>query len=33
MFEIFDEGRFQGIVGNANKLEFLGLLAIIVFAI
>jgi O-antigen ligase len=33
LFEVFDEGRIQGIVGNANHLGFLALLALIVFAI
>jgi hypothetical protein len=33
LFEVFDEGRIQGIVGNANHLGFLALIAVIVFAI
>lgn len=33
LFAVFDEGRIQGIVGNANNLGFLALLAIIVLAI
>lgn len=33
LFEVFDEGRIQGLVGNANHLGFLALLALIVFAI
>jgi exopolysaccharide production protein ExoQ len=33
LFEVFDEGRIQGIVGNANHLGFLALLAALVFAI
>jgi len=33
LFEVFDEGRIQGIVGNANNLGFLALLALIVFAV
>lgn len=33
LFEVFDEGRIQGIVGNANHLGFLALLAAVVFAI
>ncbi len=33
LFEVFDEGRIQGIVGNANNLGFLALLAVIVFAV
>lgn len=32
LFEVFDEGRIQGIVGNANNLGMLALLAVIVFA-
>jgi len=33
LFEVFDEGRIQGIVGNANNLGFLALLAVIVLAV
>lgn len=33
LFDVLDEGRIQGIVGNANHLGFLALLAAIVFAI
>lgn len=33
LFQVFDDGRIQGIVGNANNLGFLALLAVIVFAI
>ncbi|NYF11527.1 O-antigen ligase [Leifsonia sp. AK011] len=33
LLEVFDEGRIQGIVGNANHLGFLALLGVIVFAI
>jgi len=33
LFEVFDNGRIQGIVGNANSLGFLALLALIVFGI
>ncbi len=33
LFEVFDGGRIQGIVGNANHLGFLALLAAIVFSI
>ncbi|MGX5680767.1 O-antigen ligase family protein [Schumannella luteola] len=33
LVEVLDEGRIQGIVGNANHLGFLALLAAIVFAI
>ncbi len=33
LFEVFGDGRIQGIVGNANSLGFLALLAVIVFGI
>jgi exopolysaccharide production protein ExoQ len=33
LFEVFDDGRIQGIVGNANNLGFLALLAVIVLAV
>ncbi|MCB1282151.1 MAG: O-antigen ligase family protein, partial [Salinibacterium sp.] len=33
LFDVFDGGRIQGIVGNSNSLGFLALLAIIVFGI
>ena len=33
LFEVFDEGRIQGIVGNANHLGFLALLGLIVFTL
>ena len=33
LFETFDDGRIQGIVGNANHLGFLALLGVIVFSI
>lgn len=33
LFQVLDEGRIQGIVGNANHLGFLALLALIVFSI
>lgn len=33
IFEVFDDGRIQGIVGNANSLGFLALLALIVFGL
>ncbi|EPR77591.1 exopolysaccharide production protein [Leifsonia rubra CMS 76R] len=33
LFETFDDGRIQGIVGNANHLGFLALLAVIAFSI
>ena len=33
LFEVFDVGRIQGLVGNANNLGFLALLGVIVFAI
>lgn len=33
LFETFDQGRIQGIVGNANHLGFLALLGLIAFAI
>lgn len=33
LFEVFGEGRIQGIVGNANNLGFLALLGVIVFAL
>ncbi|WP_010203456.1 O-antigen ligase family protein [Salinibacterium sp. PAMC 21357] len=33
LFETFDDGRIQGIVGNANHLGFLALLALIAFSI
>jgi exopolysaccharide production protein ExoQ len=33
LFETFDSGRIQGIVGNANHLGFLALLGVIVFSI
>ena len=33
LFQVLDEGRIQGIVGNANTLGFLSLLAVIVFGI
>lgn len=33
LFQVFDEGRIQGIVGNANNLGLLALLAVIVFVI
>ncbi|MDH6181696.1 exopolysaccharide production protein ExoQ [Microbacteriaceae bacterium SG_E_30_P1] len=33
LFEVFDDGRIQGIVGNSNHLGFLALLALLVFAI
>ncbi len=33
LFDVFDEGRIQGIVGNANNLGFLALLGVIVFAL
>jgi exopolysaccharide production protein ExoQ len=33
LFEVFDEGRIQGILGNANNLGFLALLGLIVFAL
>jgi len=33
LFEVFDEGRIQGIVGNANHLGMLAALGVIVFAI
>jgi exopolysaccharide production protein ExoQ len=33
LFEVLDEGRIQGILGNANNLGMLALLALIVFAI
>lgn len=33
LFEVFDGGRIQGIVGNANSLGFLALLAVIVFGV
>src|SRR6185312_1173106 len=33
LFQVFDEGRIQGIVGNANHLGFLALIALIVFGI
>ncbi len=33
LFEVFDNGRIQGILGNANSLGFLALLALIVFGI
>lgn len=33
LFETFDGGRIQGIVGNANHLGFLALLAVIIFAV
>lgn len=33
LFEVFDEGRIQGIVGNANHLGFIALIAVIVFAL
>lgn len=33
LFEVFGDGRIQGIVGNSNSLGFLALLALIVFGI
>lgn len=33
LFEVFDQGRIQGLVGNANNLGFLALIAVIVFGI
>jgi len=33
LFEVFDEGRIQGIVGNANNLGVIALFAVIVFAL
>jgi exopolysaccharide production protein ExoQ len=33
LFETFDSGRIQGIVGNANHLGFLALLGVIIFSI
>ena len=33
LLEVFDDGRIQGIVGNANHLGFLALLGVLVFAI
>jgi O-antigen ligase len=33
LFQVFNEGRIQGVVGNANNLGFLALLGVIVFAI
>ncbi len=33
LFEVFDEGRIQGIVGNSNTLGLLSLLALIAFAL
>lgn len=33
LFEVFDDGRIQGIVGNANHLGFLALLGLIVFTL
>ncbi len=33
LFEVFDEGRIQGLVGNANHLGFLALLGLIVIGI
>lgn len=33
LFQVFDNGRIQGILGNANSLGFLALLALIVFGI
>ena len=33
LFDVFDGGRIQGILGNANSLGFLALLAVIVFGI
>ncbi|GAA3735626.1 hypothetical protein GCM10022239_09570 [Leifsonia bigeumensis] len=33
LFDVFGDGRIQGIVGNANSLGFLALLAVIVFSI
>ncbi|MFM9878095.1 MAG: O-antigen ligase family protein [Rhodoglobus sp.] len=33
LFQVFDEGRIQGIVGNSNTLGFLSLLAVIIFSI
>jgi O-antigen ligase len=33
LFQVFDDGRIQGIVGNANHLGFLALLSVIVFSI
>ena len=33
LFEVFDEGRIQGIVGNANNLGMLALIALVVFAL
>jgi exopolysaccharide production protein ExoQ len=33
LFEVFDEGRIQGIVGNSNHLGMMALLGVIVFAI
>jgi len=33
LFQVFDDGRIQGLVGNANNLGFLALLGVIVFAI
>lgn len=33
LFQVFDEGRIQGIVGNANNLGILALLALIVFSL
>lgn len=33
LMQVFDEGRIQGLVGNANHLGFLALIAVIVFAL
>jgi len=33
LFQVLDEGRIQGIVGNANSLGFLAMLAILVFSL
>ena len=33
LFQVFDEGRIQGVVGNANNLGMLALLALLVFAL
>lgn len=33
LFQVFDEGRIQGVLGNANNLGFLALLGLVVFAV